>query len=386
MPFISSICFFLGSMINIGRIIHIVKLVKAKRRLDVFFELLMLIILQFMPVFIVPFLFEKEMDEFGIVLLLIVCFFTGITWSNMCASLFRELEYKVTIIGYEVRNEATPSLITFVIEIKQFFMGIFNRLFLYGYVFKQGNLHPNTQGWLQVKFNTLVHNARLNNVKLYMFESKDDMGFALLKPIFRKKPNCVCLSTYWCGKLTPKELNALIAHELMHIRHWDRGSVQFLRSLLTIQCIVFGMVGFAYLIDVVNNFAPILGFILLFVFLIMLIPYFIIFAYFLFNKHGYWKQVSEIKADRRACQIEGVTLEGLIALLRRLHALEEKDFREKKWFEKLSYRYNNWHTHPSVEYRIHLIENYRRWSMMDYVFLFMKTIRWAVTGKGWNGQ
>jgi len=359
-PFISSICFLLGSMINIGRTIHIVKLVKAKRRLDVFFELLMLIILQFMPVFIVPFLLETE-EEFEIVLLLIVCFFTGITWSNMCASLFRELEYKVTIIGYEVRNEATLNQIPFGIEIKQFFIRIFYRLFLYEYVFKQCKLQPNTQGWLQVKFDILVHNARLNNVKLYMFDSKDDMGFALLKPIFRKKPNCVCLSIYWCNKLTPKELNALIAHELMHIRHWDRGSVQFLRSLLTIQFIVFGMVVYAYLIDVVNNFAPILGFILLFVFLIMLIPFFIVvLAYFLFDKHGYWKQVSEIKADRRACQIEGVTLEGLIALLRRLHTLEEKDFRKMKWFEKLSYRYNNWHTHPSVEYRIRLIENYRR--------------------------
>jgi Zn-dependent protease with chaperone function len=115
----------------------------------------------------------------------------------------------------------------------------------------------------------------------------------------------------------------------------------------------------------------------------MMIGFFGVLIYLLYAKNGYWYQIREIRADRQACELLPEVRIGLIKLLNRMQ--NENVESDEPWYKKLPERYSRWHTHPSLDYRIHLLQNYRKWSYREYIRHFFQTLKWAFTGKGWSG-
>ena len=74
----------------------------------------------------------------------------------------------------------------------------------------------------------------------------------------------------------------------------------------------------------------------------------------------------------------------MIQLVKRLKK-EEQWMNDLVWYKKIYIRYYEDLEHPCIQYRLNLIENYSKWSIMDYIKHSFAMIKWFFSGKGWHG-
>ncbi|MFC6547681.1 M48 family metalloprotease [Cohnella cellulosilytica] len=225
---------------------------------------------------------------------------------------------------------------------------------------------------------------RMHNIELLITISNRSPGYALIKPWYHLKGDAIVLTTEACEEFSDEELKALVAHELMHIKCKDYNFKGTLFSMSVIFTFFSGMLLYVHIIDLIKTYFVYVALVLVLVLPVVMAGFFAVFIYLLYDKHGYWYQIREMRADRLACELIPEIRLGLLKLLKRM---QDKDMDSNTpWYKKLPERYSRWHTHPSLNYRIHLLQNYRKWSYKEYIKHFIQTLKWAISGKGWSGD
>lgn len=188
-----------------------------------------------------------------------------------------------------------------------------------------------------------------------------------------------------CSHMESDVLTALVGHELIHWKCKDDTlRIIFVDSAIQIAFIVL-FAFFVKLTEIMFDILPLLGAILgLLIIPLMLILLFILIVPSSMETVRYWWQVKELRADRLACELNGVSESGMVKLLRLLRSYNPVGV-NKRWHDKIHTRYFKKAPHPSINRRIFLIENYRKWSISDYFIHGFIMSKWFFTGKGWNG-
>lgn len=174
-----------------------------------------------------------------------------------------------------------------------------------------------------------------------------------------------------------EEVKAMLGHELIHFEVDGKMSLHKRKILFFISLYVI----LAFLLLIIFFFRhanSLVKLILIFLFLFFLC-YFIFYSGVMPERYLY--QFSELKCDRLACTLNGVSREGMISLLKRGKVSKRK---KEKWYLKMARRYFLFDDHPNISFRIKLIENYRKWSILDYILLPTHLIKQLILGKGWN--
>ncbi len=187
------------------------------------------------------------------------------------------------------------------------------------------------------------------------------------------------LITTACFQLPIKEIKAMLGHEIMHfevdgkISNRKRKRYFFLKlyGILLLFSVSFFLISF---------FPVILQLLVLFFFSIFCCLFFF---FHVVMAERYLYQLSELKCDRLACQLEDVSKEGMLALLQRIEKMKVSK-RKEKWYLRIIRRYFLFADHPNIRYRIKKIKKYRNWSIVDYVMLPAHLIKQLLLGKGWN--
>ncbi|MDT0123955.1 M48 family metalloprotease [Paenibacillus sp. RRE4] len=394
MGLLYSISFLAGNFLGISHMVHLLMGINDRKNRDKkieWFAIVLLIWLQVSPAVVLFFLFQSQYNWIQHALIIIVSFSVGFKWTGSWIQTTNELE-KVILGEKEIKSTEKTSVEQFernyLVRMVKYLQNIYERMFPYkAWLKRYIHFLPGEQDDRAVQIlQELSQEIGVLNVILCVYPSDNTGGYAILKPRFRKGVSFVLISSFASENLSYDELRALIAHELMHIRNKDYRSNDILFSLGTIYVSLFATILYASLIDLISNLFPFLAIVLLIVLPLLLIVSLIILLYFLHSKQGYWFQIGELRADRKSCMLSGDMREGMLNLLERLKYEEETENSNKIWFQRYFSKYNSWHSHPSVDYRIKMIQNYKQWSYRDYFIHFLQTIKWAITGKGWSGS
>jgi len=348
------------------------------------------------PVAFVIFFYNSDVAIFYHLLMIVALVVVGFRWTKIWWSQMDDFEEQIQHNGEEserlssqanakLRDESLIASIKFYVL--RFYRNIFKRIFwrrsLISARFSDTIRFPPCTHVVNI-FNEIQKKLEIENVTLLVENNDIITGRALLKPIFSQSNNAVILTTRACEELPDEELRALIAHEMLHIKNRDYNVKSTLFSMITIFFLYAAIIMYSYIIQFARLYFVYLAVILLLGIPIMMIVFFGVLFYLLYAKHGYWFQIREMKADRLACELLPEIREGMIQLLKRLQKEEWEP--DKPWFKKIPDRYNIWHTHPNLNYRIYLLQHYKKWSYKEYVTHFFQTLKWAMTGKGWSGS
>lgn len=180
---------------------------------------------------------------------------------------------------------------------------------------------------------------------------------------------------------------ALVGHEIVHLRKKDTTIIAFIRRVIAASLIVAIFLLCLILFQViVENFTLlgdiifIIGFPLLFLYSVCM------FIFITIDNRRFWFQIDELRADRLSCRVKYVEKSAVINLLLDLKTQEEARFNNLFWYEKMYKRYFELMDHPCLERRIKLIENYKEWSIFDYLIHSWTITKWFFSGKGWIGM
>ncbi len=222
--------------------------------------------------------------------------------------------------------------------------------------------------------------ANIGYLNLYFIDIIGTNAFTFKN---KKRKQQGIIFTKSCETLTDNEIAALVGHEVAHLKNGDFDIIEKLRRIIGF-IIVFA--GFGISIAILNLLSQvfIVGIILVIIIAPIIIIYEIAMLIFLsIDDRRLWKQIQEIRADRAACTYDGVTHEGMISLLKKL-----KDENNEKivWYKKIYIKYFKIMEYPCLERRIYLIENYKKWSILDYYLHAGQMFKWFITGKGWIGE
>jgi Zn-dependent protease with chaperone function len=396
MGFIYSISFIIGNLLAYFRLASLIKKVVLKWNVRHLAPLLIMVWVHVSPVAFVFFFYNSDAAIFYHLLMIVALVVVGFRWTKIWWSQMDDFEEQIQHNGEEserlssqantkLRDESLVASIKFYAL--RFYRNIVIRIFwrrsLMRAWFKDTISFPPSTHIVNV-FNEIQKKLEIENVTLLVENNDILTGRALLKPIFSQGNNAVILTTRACEELPDEELRALIAHEMIHIKNRDYNVKSTLFSMITIFCLYAAIIMYSYIIQFARLYFVYLAVILLLGIPVMMIVFFGVFFYLLYAKHGYWFQIREMKADRLACELLPEIREGMILLLKRL---QKEDWEpDKPWYKKIPDRYNIWHTHPNLNYRIHLLQHYKKWSYKEYVTHFFQTLKWAITGKGWSGS
>lgn len=166
-----------------------------------------------------------------------------------------------------------------------------------------------------------------------------------------------------------------IAHELGHIYYNDFTNISKRVRISN----------FVYLILMVLNM---LGFIAT-----MITPMFLIIALLfmgietVFGKvmcdSRFWKQIAELRADRLAINV--CKNDKMLFVEFWKGYLKNQNKEETNIIDQFYRRYIKVEGHPSMEYRMKLIEKREKWSWWEYFEHALVIMKWRITNKGWNG-
>lgn len=166
-----------------------------------------------------------------------------------------------------------------------------------------------------------------------------------------------------------------IAHELGHIYYNDFTNISKRVRISN----------FVYLILMVLNM---LGFIAT-----MITPMFLIIALLfmgietVFGKvmcdARFWKQIAELRADRLAINV--CKNDKMLFVEFWKGYLKNQNKEETNIIDQFYRRYIKVEGHPSMEYRMKLIEKREKWSWWEYFEHALVIMKWRITNKGWNG-
>lgn len=186
-----------------------------------------------------------------------------------------------------------------------------------------------------------------------------------------------------CMELPEDELCALLEHEIMHVVNKDDGTLELFREIIRNALMILGLIVICCFMGVAVKI-PVIGILLVILVGAFLLVYVILMIIFVCIGERYiWEQMKEIRADRMACEINGVTKAGMLNLLKRL---QKENKISLSWIDRIHMKYYRVEPHPCIERRIYLIENYRKWSIEDYFIHTIQAMKWFFTGKGWTGE
>lgn len=388
------VSFLLGNFSGIGRLVHFfIGIINRKNRDKNinWLAIVPLVWIQLAPAVILFFIYQPQFSWVHHVLIIVASSVVGFKWTGSWAQITDELE-KVVLGEHEIRRNEKTSIVQIwrnsLVGIVKYFRGIYARMFPYKVWLRSYTRFRTREQDDRAKqiLQELCQEIDISNVILCVYPGDHTQGYAILKPRFRKGLSFVVISSFASEKLSCDELRALIAHELMHIHNKDYYSNNSLFSMGTIFGFIFVAMLYTSLIDLFLRIFPLIALFLVIILPVLLIAFIIIILYFLQDKHGYWFQIRELRADRKGCKLSGNIREGMLKLLERLKVEEATEDFNTMWFQKYYFRYNRWHFHPSIDYRIKKIQEYHEWSYKDYSKLFFQTIKWVLTGKGWSGS
>jgi len=243
---------------------------------------------------------------------------------------------------------------------------------------KQNNLSTSEINCL---INNLCEDAGLRNVKI-IIEDDEVINGGAYSPVFGKKELYL---TKGCLNLPSEEIAAIVGHEIIHLKNNDGSQLDWIKRfvwfLTTISTLFFML-----LTLVIISKIPYMGIILSLILIPFIFIYFIAFLFYSnIDSRRFWSQIQELRADRLACELNGVTKQGVYNLLTRLDREYETNFEHLSWYKRIYYRYFPVLDHPCLSHRIELIRNYRKWSLFDYYLHSVIMVKWFILGKGWNG-
>jgi len=208
---------------------------------------------------------------------------------------------------------------------------------------------------------------------------------------------------------TTKDVIALIGHEIMHYRLKDRNQVVFTFTrhlpILLIATILF-IVLLADSIPMPEIVAVGIATLLFIVFVLSICFY----AFILKTKKRLEPQIIELKCDRYSCDFPGVIEISNGEVVNHMHAallkLKIKEDEQYKILARLGASNNivtkadrgikgisgflrgyiQLQEHPSINYRIEVLKNYKKWHFTEYYIHALVVINWIITGKGWTGK
>ncbi len=190
-----------------------------------------------------------------------------------------------------------------------------------------------------------------------------------------------------CMKMSWEKLSAVLGHELVHIMRKNNTNMDKLRRTLGGTVIFFIPVVSMYIAYTLELYTSnILGTLLMLTSaLISLVSFLYMVIYFSFDSRRFWLQIDEIYCDRKACDLPDVKPEYMADALREISS-DMENYPKQKWYDRLYISYYMILEHPCIKYRIKLMDNYRKWSMFEYIRHFNVMFLWLITGRGWIGE
>ncbi|KFN12196.1 MAG: M48 family metalloprotease [Paenibacillus macerans] len=396
MGVIYSISFMFGNLFAYARLLSLAKLVVQKRDIQHLYSFLLILLSHLVPAIIVVMFFQSNVSIFYHLIMIAALVMTGNRWTKIWSEVLDKFEEQLDLneseppfnhtninqrsIKEQFISRFKKQLILFINRI---LIVLFKRKLLIEKLMSETLLFPPNKRVVKIFMDT-QEQLGMHGIELFITISSRSPGYAYLKPWFRKGRNAVVLTTEACEEFSDEELKALIAHELIHIKYKDYDFKSTLFSTSTIFLFIAGMLTYVYIVGIISAYLVYVALVLVLAIPVMMIVFLGMLIYLLYAKHGYWYQIREMRADRKACELIPEIRLGLIKLLKRMQ--NENMETNIPWYRKLPERYSRWHTHPSLDYRIHLLQNYKKWSYKEYIRHFFQTLKWAITGKGWSGD
>lgn len=176
------------------------------------------------------------------------------------------------------------------------------------------------------------------------------------------------------------EIKAALGHEIMHfeVDGLDSDKKKKKRLFVTLYLIYLAFF-------IVSMIASMISKYLLLLIVIFLAGYIFVFIFcHVVIAERYLYQMSELKCDRLACQLPGVTKEGMIKLLTRLEKAQNHNIKKYPWYLEIIRRYFLFEDHPNIKYRIKRIKKYCNWNILEFIKVPLHMCFRLITGKGWN--
>ena len=166
-----------------------------------------------------------------------------------------------------------------------------------------------------------------------------------------------------------------IAHELGHIYYNDFSNISKRVRISNLVCLILMILNMLGLIA------------------IMITPIFLVITLLsmgiecVFGKimcdARYWKQIAELRADRLAINV--CKSNKMIFVEFWKGYLKNQSKQETNIIDQFYRRYIKVEGHPSMEYRMELIEKREKWSWWEYFEHALVIMKWRITNRGWNG-
>lgn len=166
-----------------------------------------------------------------------------------------------------------------------------------------------------------------------------------------------------------------IAHELGHIYYNDFSNISKRVRISNLVCLILMILNMLGLMA--TMISPIFLIIML---LIMGIES--IFGKVMCDAR-FWKQIAELRADRLAINV--CKSNKMIFIEFWKGYLKNQSKEETNIIDQFYRRYIKVEGHPSMEYRMELIEKRKKWSWWEYFEHALVIMKWRITNKGWNG-
>ncbi|WP_446898911.1 M48 family metalloprotease [Clostridium sp. LBM24168] len=229
----------------------------------------------------------------------------------------------------------------------------------------------------------------IKDISFYVEESEEINAYAYVEK--NKRPKITILTGFllYLGKyyneniLFDEIFKFTIGHELIHIYYKDPINVnnQVLLGNLIYISIYIVMFIIIYLCNISRW---------------MIIPAVILFFIEVFfgriiTDKRYWMQMNELRADRKGIAVSNSSIETFKIFWKKSGKIKK----EKNEFERINNtnyvyqfykRYIENEAHPSAIRRIHALNRYPKWNIVDYIQQVIVIRMWQLKGRGWNGR
>lgn len=166
-----------------------------------------------------------------------------------------------------------------------------------------------------------------------------------------------------------------IAHELGHIYYNDFSNIS--KRVKISNCVCLSLMILNMLLLITKMITP----------LILMITLLFMGIENVFGKvmcdERFWKQIAELRADRLAINV--CKSNKIIFVEFWKEYLKNQSKEETNIINQFYRRYIKIEDHPSLEYRMELIEKREKWSWWEYFEHALVIMKWRITNRGWNG-
>lgn len=166
-----------------------------------------------------------------------------------------------------------------------------------------------------------------------------------------------------------------IAHELGHIYYNDFTNISKRVRISNFVCLIL----------MILNMLGLIATLITPIFLIIALLFMCIETVFgkVMCDARFWKQIAELRADRLAINV--CKNDKMIFVEFWKGYLKNQSKEETNIIDQFYRRYIKVEGHPSMEYRMELIEKRETWSWWEYFEHALVIMKWRITNKGWNG-